>query len=129
MQKVQEKVSTTSSLELLSTPNKLISPDSDSTLHIKVQALVRLSKTSPASPAPKSWPALAMLRWEVQRIRGDSFGTEVGVSPSPECSKSILLESSSPYRRSWTFAVSLGHQGHQQVIQSRQLFKTTSNEH
>jgi hypothetical protein len=74
-----------------------------------------------------------MLRWEVQRIRGDSFGTEVGVPPSPESSVnvcgSILLQSSSPYRRSWTFAVSLGHQGHQQVIQSRQLFKTTSNEH
>jgi hypothetical protein len=86
---MQEKVSTISSLELLSTPNKLISPDSDSTLHIKVQALVRLSKTSSASPAPKSWPALAMLRWELQRIRGDSFRTEVGVQPSPESSVNV----------------------------------------
>jgi hypothetical protein len=38
---VEEKVSTISSLELLNTPNRSISPDSDSTLHIKVQALVR----------------------------------------------------------------------------------------
>jgi hypothetical protein len=38
---VQEKVSIISSLELLSTPNKSISPDSDTTLHIKVQALVQ----------------------------------------------------------------------------------------
>jgi hypothetical protein len=39
---VQETVSTISSLELLSTPNKSTSPDSDTTLHIKVQALMRL---------------------------------------------------------------------------------------
>jgi poly [ADP-ribose] polymerase len=39
---VEEKVSTISSLELLSTPNQSIPPDPDSTLHIKVQALVRL---------------------------------------------------------------------------------------
>jgi hypothetical protein len=38
---VEEKVSTISSLELLNTPNQSSSPDSDSTLHIKVQALVR----------------------------------------------------------------------------------------
>jgi hypothetical protein len=38
---VEEKVRTISSLEPLNTPNQSISPDSDSTLHIKVQALVR----------------------------------------------------------------------------------------
>jgi hypothetical protein len=38
---VEENVSTISSLELLNTPNQSISPDSDTTLHIKVQALVR----------------------------------------------------------------------------------------
>jgi hypothetical protein len=38
---VEEKVSTISSLELLNTPNQPISPDSDGTLHIKLQALVR----------------------------------------------------------------------------------------